>query len=498
MNKLKETNWRDIDWVRSQENVNKWQSRIYLASKIGDIKEVRRCQHAVLGLLDSKLIAVRQITQDNKYPPGIDNVDSIPSNERIELARSLRFYTPGSPLRRIWIPKPGTHEKRPLSIPSIKDRCLQALFKTAIEPEWEAKFENNCYGFRRFSKGRSCHAAVVAVQGLLAKRENYILDADISKCFDLINHEYLLNKLGFKGKYRKQVKSWLKCGIIDRHVFGESNEGIPKKGGMISPLLANIALDGMERFCRESIGIINIPDFRGDGRKIQTSQIHGDLLGIVRYADHFLLIHPHLDTILFLEKELDKFLSPIGVKFSERKTQITHSLNLSGFAQAKLKQESQPNFSEKPGFNFLSFYFRQYPTVHRSIKSSHGQKLGFRLLIIPTKAKQLEHQANLHRIILKEGKGLTQDNLIFRLNPVISGWSLYYASSMGILKKMDYLTYLKLRRWAKRIYKGTGKGITVFRRIGVRNWVFSTDKSTLVQHIDYSRPLNIKVKGASL
>lgn len=495
MNKLNESNWRDINWASSDKNVRKWQDKIYSASKVGEVKEVRRFQHAILGLMDSKLIAVRQITQDNKgrKTPGVDKVGFIPPDERIELARSLRIYTPGSPLRRIWIPKPGTNEKRPLSIPTIKDRCLQALFKMALEPEWEAKFENDSY----FRKGRSCHDAIAAVRGhLLKEGDKYILDADISKCFDRIDHEYLLKKLGFKGMYRKQIKSWLKCGVIDQNVFGNTEEGTPQ-GGVISPLLANIALDGMERFCRDLIS--KTPSYTSRGTAIKSTR-RGTSLGIIRYADDFVFIHPQLDTILFLEKELEKFLSPIGLQLSERKTQITHYLN---FPQNS--QGPHSTFSNKPGFNFLGFNFRQYPTIHRTMKDTSGKKLGFRLLILPTKANQLEHQAKLHKIILKEGKkkGLTQEGLILRLNPVISGWSRYFglsdANTMGILGKMDYLTYLKLRRWSSRIYGGAGKGKVTFSRIGTKKWVFSTKEIALVQHIDYSKSLGdyIKIKGAS-
>lgn len=490
MNKSNEFEWRNISWKTSTENVRKWQLLIYKASKEGNVKEVRRLQHIVLGLLDSKLLAVRQITQDNKgkNTPGVDGIASYKPEQRIGLAKSLKIYTPGKPLKRIWIPKPGTDEKRPLSIPTIRDRCLQALFKLALEPEWEAKFENDSYGFR---PGRHCHDAVAAVRSRLFS-EKFILDADISKCFDRIDHGYLLNKMGFKGKYRKQLKSWLKCGALDAGTRIETEEGTPQ-GGVISPLLANIALDGMERFCRESIS--HLPAYNAKGSPIKKNR-RGETLGLVRYADDFVLIHPQLSTILFLEKELERFLTPIGLELSLKKTTLSHSRY-----EPRTVILDKDNLNDKAGFQFLGFYFCQYSSTHRSIKDKSGERLGFRLLVTPSKQKVNSYQQELHDLILKRGKKLTQDELISKLNPVISGWSSYFgvsdANTTGILVKMDYLLYLKLRKWANRVYKGAKAGTAAFNTIGTRKWVFSTGKSSVLEHHIYSRPISnyVKVQG---
>ena len=191
----------------------------------------------------------------------------------------------GSPLRRVWIPKPGKPEKRPLGIATMKDRCLQALFKLALEPEWEAKFEENSYGFR---PGRSCHDAVAAIRSFIQKRPKYVLDADIAKCFDRIDHTYLLDKIAMTGKYGTQLKSWLKCAVLDENVFSHTDLGTPQ-GGVISPLLANIALHGMEEFCKDLIK--HIPVWGSTGQPIKPSR-RGATLGFVRYADDFVIMHP--------------------------------------------------------------------------------------------------------------------------------------------------------------------------------------------------------------
>ena len=143
--KMLYTRWKDLDWASTKSKVFEWQRAIYSASKDGDIKTVRKYQHRIIGSLDAKLLAVRRVTQDNKgkNTAGIDKVKSIPPEKRLTLAKSLVVPGIGSPLRRVWFQKPGKPEKRPLGIPTMKDRCLQALFKLALEPEWEAKFEEN-------------------------------------------------------------------------------------------------------------------------------------------------------------------------------------------------------------------------------------------------------------------------------------------------------------------------------------------------------------------
>lgn len=476
--------WQDINWTKIQSNVLEWQRQIYLASKNGEIKTVRKYQHRVIGSMDSKLLAVRRVTQDNKgkKTAGIDKVRNIPPEQRLTLAHTLSIPTKASPLRRVWIPKPGETEQRPIGIPTIKDRCLQALFKLALEPEWEAKFEKNSYGFR---PGKNCHDAISAVRSFIQKRDKYVLDADIAKCFDRINHNYLLNKIGMVGKYRQQLKYWLKSGVLNGNTFTQTNLGTPQ-GGVISPLLANIALHGIETFCKNAIK--EIPMIGQTGKPIRPSR-RIDTLGFVRYADDFVIIHPDLEVIKLLQKKLPEFLTPIGLELKNTKTRISHTLEIKADTI-----EDCPGFNGGPGFNFLGFFIRQHKTFHGSAYGPNSQRLGFRTLIIPSKEKRIQHQKVLHKIILKDGKSLSQQVLIKKLNPVIRGWANYFgksdANTCGLLGQMDYLLYLKLRQWAKRVFKTSGKGKSAFRKIGSNKWTFATKEAIMVNHIDYSFPLS--------
>jgi len=468
---------------------------IYSASKVGDIKTVREYQSIIFNSLEAKLLSVRRVTQDNKgkKTAGVDRIKLVSEatpHKRLELAKSLVIPTKRSPLCRVWIPKPGKPEKRLLGIPTMKDRCLQALFKLALEPEWEAKFEENSYGFR---PGRNCHDAVAAVRLFIQKRPKYVLDADIAKCFDRIDHEYLLNKIGMKGKYRKQLKSWLKSGVLDADVFSMTEAGTPQ-GGVLSPLLANIALHGMEEFCKELIN--DIPVLGSTGKPVKRTR-WADSLGFVRYADEFVLMHPDLDVITLLHKRLPEFLGKIGLEFSPTKTNITHTLEI----KEETKEICPGLENNKPGFNFLGFYIRQHKTRHLAAHGPNKKPQGFRTLIIPSKEKQKAHQQKLHDLVLKQGKSLSQKALIQKLNQTVRGWANYFGKSdanmMGVLRIMDYLLYLKLRRWAKRVYKTSGKGKSAFRPIGTYKWTFATDTAALVRHIDYSKPLSEykKVQG---
>jgi RNA-directed DNA polymerase len=160
----------------------------------------------------------------------------------MRLVQTLSLKPKSTPVRRVWIPKPGSHEKRPLGIPTIENRAQQALAKMALEPEWEARFEPNSYGFR---PGRSAHDAIEAIHQSIKYTQKFVLDADIAKCFDRINHQALLEKLKTFSVIRRAVKTWLKANIMDGDELFPSEEGTPQ-GGVISPLLANIALHGLQ------------------------------------------------------------------------------------------------------------------------------------------------------------------------------------------------------------------------------------------------------------
>ncbi|EAW34309.1 hypothetical protein L8106_29025 [Lyngbya sp. PCC 8106] len=203
----------------------------------------------------AKLLAVRRVTQDNKgkKTAGIDGIKSVCPTDRVKLTQNLKIDGLSKPTRRVWIPKPGKNEMRPLGIPTMQGRAKQTLLKQALEPEWEAIFEPNSYGFR---PGRSCHDAIRAIFDSIKYKPKYVLDADIAKCFDKIDHEALIKKLNTFPSFTRQIRAWLKSGVIDfsqwaeRKGYSMTEEGTPQ-GGVISPLLANIALHGMETAIRE-------------------------------------------------------------------------------------------------------------------------------------------------------------------------------------------------------------------------------------------------------
>jgi RNA-directed DNA polymerase len=186
--------WKDIPWKKIQVKIFKLQRRIYRASQSGDVKKVHRLQRLLMKSRYAKCLAVRRVTQDNqgKKTAGVDGVKSLTPTQRLELVETMGFNSKSRAVRRVWIPKPGKTEKRPLGIPTMRDRALQALLKMALEPEWEAKFEPNSYGFR---PGPSTHDAIEAIFTAIAQKSKYVLDADIAQCFDKINHTELLRKL---------------------------------------------------------------------------------------------------------------------------------------------------------------------------------------------------------------------------------------------------------------------------------------------------------------
>src|SRR5437773_8256226 len=187
--------WKTLPWANAERAVFKLQTRIYRASRRGDWRVVHRLQRLLIKSWAARCLAVRRVTQDNrgKRTAGVDGVKSLTPPRRLRLAQTLRLRPHAAPLRRVWIPKPGTAEPRPLGIPTLADRAAQALAKLALEAEWEAQFEPNSYGFR---PGRSAHDAIEAVWDTIRWQPKYVLDADITKCFDRIAHTALLERLG--------------------------------------------------------------------------------------------------------------------------------------------------------------------------------------------------------------------------------------------------------------------------------------------------------------
>jgi Retron-type reverse transcriptase len=214
--------WNRLPWRKLEVVVFKLKKRIYRASQAGDVRRVRRLQRLLMKSRAAKYLAVRRVTQDNqgKRTAGIDGVKSLSQSRRLRLVKLLGAL--------------------PLGIPTMHDRALQALTKDAMEPEWEAKFEPNSYGFR---PGRSVHDAIEAIFTAIKLSPKYVLDADIEKCFDRINHEALLCKINASPMLKRHIKRWLKAGVLDNGVFEETEVGTPQ-GGVLTPLtiLQNIAL----------------------------------------------------------------------------------------------------------------------------------------------------------------------------------------------------------------------------------------------------------------
>ena len=310
--------WKQIPWRKLEISVFKLQRRIYRASQDGDVRKVHQLQRLLLKSWTAQLLAVRRVTQDNqgKKTAGVDGIKSLNPQQRLALADNLGRLPYGKPLRRVWIPKRGTNEKRPLGIPTLHDRALQALVKLALEPEWEAKFEPNSYGFR---PGRSTHDAIGAIFIAINKQPKYVLDADIAKCFDRIDHDALLQKLSTFPMLARLVKRWLQAGVLDQGVFTETEAGTPQ-GGIVSPLLANIALHGLEAHIRAQFPA----QIRLDSDKAPTMANWKPQ--VIRYADDLVIFHRDRAVIETCQHLTKEWLQRIGLELNPKKTRIAHTL----------------------------------------------------------------------------------------------------------------------------------------------------------------------------
>ncbi|MFC9331649.1 reverse transcriptase N-terminal domain-containing protein, partial [Kitasatospora sp. NPDC057015] len=270
--------WTSIDWRRAEEDVRRLRQRIFTASQAGDLKKVRNLQKLMLRSRSNTLVSVRRVTEINagRATAGVDGKVVLLPQSKAALAlwvqHRARPWTP-KPVKRVFIPKPGTTKKRGLGIPVIVDRCLQAMALGALEPEWEARFEPKSYGFR---PGRGCHDAIGAIYSTLNGKNPqrvWVLDADLTAAFDRIDHDRLMAALG-TFPARGLVRQWLKAGVVDKGRFAPTEEGTPQ-GGVISPLLFNVALHGME----EAAGVRYFTAGRDAGSAQSGSPV------LVRYAD---------------------------------------------------------------------------------------------------------------------------------------------------------------------------------------------------------------------
>jgi len=441
--------WNTIDWRKVNVEVFKLQKRIYRASSCGNTETVHRLQKLLLKSRSAVFSAVRRVAQENKgkHTAGIDGLSSLKEKERLELVEKILqnpYDTRVKPLRRVWIPKPGKDEKRPLGIPAIEDRARQALVKMALEPEWEAKFEPNSYGFR---PARSCHDAIEAIYRQIRLVPKWVLDADIAGCFDNINHDALLGKLGTFPKLRRVIKAWLKSGVLDNGTLFPTEEGTPQ-GGVISPLLANIALHGLEEAVKDAF-----PEnrwFRKQNLNVKWKP------QVIRYADDFVILHRDRYSIEKARKIASEWLKQMGLEMKPSKTRIVHTL------------EEHDGYV---GFDFLGFNIRQYPRSESSCIRipKTGRPTGFTPSIRPSKESQKRLLQKIKQI-LKSNQAVSQIRLINLLNPVIRGWGNYYSKvvSQDVFGRLDNLIYKQLRAWAN--YRHPNKG---HRWIVRKYWSFN-------------------------
>jgi len=477
--------WSKVPWRKLERYVFKLQKRIYRASSRGDVRAVRRLQKTLMRSWSAKCLAVRRVTQDNqgKKTAGVDAIKSLSPVRRLELVQNLKLSRKAKPTRRVWIPKPGTEEKRALGIPTMTDRALQALVKQVLEPEWEALFEPNSYGFR---PGRSCHDAIGAIFLSIRQKAKYVLDADIAKCFDRIDHKALLKKINTFPTIRRQVRAWLQAGVMDGKELFPTSEGTPQ-GGVISPLLANIALHGIENQINQAF-----PKLYKSGRETWFHKKGEHFLPpqLIRYADDFVVIHDNLAVVQRCQQIIAEWLKDIGLELKPSKTRISHTLE---------------KYEGNTGFDFLGFNIRQYRVAEEySAKNFKGEAVGFKTLIKPSKEAIKRHVVKVGKII-DAHKSVPQKGLIQHLNPVIRGWANYYSTvvSKETFSEIDHIVYQQLLAWAKRTHPGTPvKGIVkkCWQTVGKNHWVFATKEGNeittrLLKHAETPIVRHEKVKG---
>jgi RNA-directed DNA polymerase len=396
--------WYGLDWQAINRNVRRLQVRIVQATKASRWGKVRALQRLLTHSYSGKVLAVRRVTENNgKKTPGVDNEIWDTPEKKTQAVHALqrRGYQP-QPLRRVYIPKSDGRAMRPLGIPTMKDRAQQALHLLALDPVVETTADNNSYGFRQ---QRSCADAIEQCFKILSRpNPQWILEGDIKSCFDRISHDWLLAHVPMD---RAILQKWLKSGYMEKHVLHETTDGTPQ-GGIISPVLSNCALDGLEWLLKEKFPT-NKP-LSSFGGKFPC-------VNLLRYADDFIITGR---TQELLEGEIkplvEQFLQKRGLELSPVKTVITHV---------------------EKGFDFLGQNVRKYPNG--------------KLLIKPSKKNVKTFLGGIRKTI-KAALGMSAADVIHELNPKIRGWANYHRHvvSKRTYIRVDHEIFSSLWRWARR------------------------------------------------
>jgi RNA-directed DNA polymerase len=426
------TDWHAINWQSANHNVRRLQARIVKATQEKKWGKVQALQRLLTHSFSGKALAVRRVTENQgKNTPGIDKITWNTPHKKINAVYSLRQrdYHP-QPLRRIYIPKKNG-KKRALGIPVMKCRAMQALYLLALDPVAETTADPNSYGFRpQRSTADAIEQCFTALGNL--QTAQWILEGDIKGCFDGISHEWLLTHIPME---KAILRKWLKSGYMEKNILYPTEEGTPQ-GGIISPVLANMTLDGLERRLRARYPKTTI---KGIAAKVN----------FVRYADDFIVTAASQE---LLEQEVkplvEAFLKERGLELSREKTCITHI---------------------EEGFDFLGQNVRKYKTGKRH-----------KLLIKPAQKNVHAHLEKI-RDVIKKNQTLSAGGLILILNPIIRGWAQYHQHvvSADVFSSVDDAIYRRLRQWMRRRHpKKSNKWITkkYFKTYEGNNWVFYGEK----------------------